>query len=104
MILIFPNPQNDFPAFRKNRTEVHSMSNLNELKRYYYQICTANYIDNGMAKKEIMKHMSKDGYLIVMHGDNIFYYLEKDKINQIISDLAEEEEVISVMKERLKIK
>jgi len=79
---------------------------LDELKNLYFNICSKGYLENHKEKieEEFYENMKNDGYLIVdVETEYIHFYIEIERMENIFNDVHDEN-IISILKEKLKIK
>ena len=68
----------------------------------YFKRCNINYIESGQAEENFYKEM-EDGYIIIYHndGENIEYFIDNDKIDNIYRELINYQDIITILKEKL---
>lgn len=79
--------------------------NLESLKERFFKLCNENFLESNKesAEEEFLNNIENDGYLILdfESSKKSFFFIEKSKINNIF-DLTDEEDVISILNEKLK--
>ena len=91
---------------QKNSNISIYLNTIEELKEYYYKTCNKKYLEifKEEADNTFYSNMKNDGYLIIKNIENIFYFIEINKIHNIFKDVNDQEVINTLNQKLLKLK